>query len=101
MVQVDVAVPDGDEGRRGDSRMSASVQPAKPGSKLPSFVQQVLQPIGMRGFGQYSCSIRVPAIMSTVIAPTASLFSERSPSGWNDADDTISLRTSSGCLIAK
>ena len=39
----------------------------------------------------------VPAIMSTVIAPTASALSiPRIPAARTDTDDTISLRTRSG-----
>ena len=96
-----VAVADRDEGRGGD-RPDVGVGPAgKSWLKAPSLSSRSCSRSGCGDFSLYACSIGVPAIMSTVIEPTASLFSGRIPSGLNDADDTISLRTSSGWRIAR
>jgi hypothetical protein len=79
--------------------MSESVQPIKPASNRPTLSRRSCSLSGFGDLARYSCpSASGDGVdrqrLHRLAAPG------RSPSGWNDTDDTTSLRTSCGCLMA-
>jgi hypothetical protein len=96
-----VAVPNGEQPRRGDP-LEVGIGPAgAPTSSCPSLSRSSCSLSGSGDLARSSWSIGVPAMASTVTAAIASPRTGRSPSGWNDTDDTTSLPTSAGRLMAR